>query len=118
MNKKIFHYLEMAAKIAKKNGMEKNFLLGSVGIRSDGVLVSAFNLPTKLPSRLAHSEYRLSSKLDYGATIYVARVRCDTGKFGMAKPCHDCFKALKSKKFKKIYYTISQNEYGIIYPEN
>lgn len=116
MNKKVFHYLEMAAQIASSKKDNRNFLLGACAVRADGAIVSAFNSPTEMPNRKVHAEYRISSRLDYGATVYVARVRCDDGQFALAKPCPDCFKILKSRKVKRIYYTISNNEYGIICP--
>lgn len=121
MKKKIFNYLEMAAQIALSKDDKRNFLIGSVGIRGDGAIVSAFNSPTPSPDRRIHSEYRLASKLDYGATVYVARVGSGnsthkTTKFSMAKPCPDCMRVLFSKRVKKIYYTISDKEYGIIFP--
>jgi tRNA(Arg) A34 adenosine deaminase TadA len=114
MNIKIFNFFEIAGRIASKKDDRRSFLLGSVGIRSDGKMVSAINSPTELPNRMAHSEFRLSKKLDYGATVYVVRVKLCDGKFGLAKPCESCFRALKSKKVNKIYYTISHNEYGVI----
>ena len=114
MNLKIFNFLEIAAKTATHRKDERSFLLGSIGIRSDGKLVKAFNSPSEFPDRTAHSEFRLSKKLDYGATVYVARVRLQDGQFGMSRPCFNCMKVLKSKKVKRIYYTISAGEFGII----
>jgi tRNA(Arg) A34 adenosine deaminase TadA len=114
MQKKIFDYFEIAARTAVSKDDERSFMIGSIAIRGDGVMVKALNGPSRFPTRQAHSEFRLSKKIDYGATIYVARVRLVDGEFGMSKPCPSCMKALLSKRVKKIYYTIGPNEFGII----
>lgn len=116
MNRKIFNYFEIAAQTAVLKNDERNFLLGSVGIRSDGTMVKSFNSSAVIPMPAAHSERRLAAKLDYGAVVYVARVRLIDGCWGMAKPCQSCMAALTAKKVSKIYYTISHKEYGVIIP--
>jgi tRNA(Arg) A34 adenosine deaminase TadA len=115
MNKKIFNFFEIAARTAKSKVDERSFLLGCVAVRNDGAIVKALNSASELPNRQAHAEYRIASRIDYGATVYVARVRLMDGTFGMAKPCRDCMKILMARKVRKIYYTISQKEYGTIY---
>jgi len=117
VNRKIFNYFEIAASMARSKEDGRSFLLGAIGIRSDGVMVKALNSISEVPNRRCHAEYRLASRLDYGATIYVARVKLIDQTFGMSKPCKNCQKMLASRKVKKVYYTISQNEYGIWYPE-
>ena len=114
MNRKIFNYFEIAAQVASSKKDERSFLLGSVGIRSDGTMVKSFNSSAKLPTPEVHSERRLAAKLDYNSIVYVARVRIGDGSWGLAKPCPSCMVALKAKRVKKIYYTISDNEYGTI----
>lgn len=114
MNRKIFSYFEIAAKTAMKGDNKRSFILGALGLRKDGAMVKSFNAPTISPDRFCHAENRLAKKLDVGATVYVARVRLDNFEFGMSKPCHNCMKALIAKKVKRIYYTISNNEYGVI----
>ena len=94
----------------------RTFLLGSVGIRSDGAMVKSLNSPTEIPNRKTHSEYRLSKKLDYNSIVYVARVRLADGKFAMARPCVSCQKVLCSKRVSKVYYTISECEWGLWIP--
>lgn len=116
MNRKIFNYFEIAAQTACLKSDERNFLLGSVGIRSDGTMVKSFNSSAVIPMPGAHSERRLAAKLDYGAIVYVARVRLLDGLWGMSKPCASCMTALIAKRVRKIYYTISHNEYGVIIP--
>ncbi len=110
----VFNYFEIAARTAVSKDDRRSFLLGAVGIRHDGTMVKALNSPTDQPNRQIHAEYRLSRKLDKGSTIYVARVRMDSGDFGMAKPCVDCMKALTHKHVKRIYYTIAPGEFGLI----
>ena len=114
MNRKIFNYLEIAGNIAITDFGEKNFLLGAVGERNDGAIVKAFNGRVETPNPSAHAEARLSKKLDYYATVYVARIKYIDGKFGMARPCIHCQKALAGKKVDKIYYTINSECYGLL----
>lgn len=116
MRKKIFNYFEMAGQAAQSKSDKRSFLLGSIAIRNDGTIVKSLNSATEMPNRQAHAEKRICSKLDYNATVFVARVCIGTGKFGLSKPCFSCMKALLSKKVKKIYYTINENEYGVIIP--
>jgi tRNA(Arg) A34 adenosine deaminase TadA len=112
----IFGYFLIAAKLSTKKQDKRQFFLGAVGIRSDGAIVKSQNGSSQEPFRTAHAEYRLSKKLDHGAVVYVARVKF-TG-FGMARPCPKCMKALLSARVSKIYYTISNTEYGIIHVSN
>lgn len=114
MRREIFDYFNIAAKltIAKKD--ERSFLIGSIARRSDGALVSAINSASEYPNRLLHSEYKISKKCDVGSVIYVCRVRLLDGTFGTARPCQPCRKCLISRGVSKVYYTISQNEFGTI----
>ena len=114
MNKKIFNYFEIAARTACSKDDRRSFLLGCVAIRADGCLVKSLNSPTEMQNRMAHAEYKLSRKLDSGAEVYVARVRLDNFKFGIARPCKSCMKRLKTMRVRKIYYTIDEFHYGTI----
>lgn len=107
--------LNIAAKEAiKRNAIDKRcFRLGSVGIRSDGAIVYSRNTSNYIKNRKIHAEYRLSKKLDYYGIVFVARVLRD-GSLGMARPCPDCVRALKSRRVRKVYYSIANNEYGCI----
>lgn len=104
----------MAAQRAAKNRDRRTFYVGAIGIRRDGTLVSSWNGSSRLPDRNAHAEYRLASKLDHGAIVYVARIKTGDWSLGLAKPCLACQKVLRSRKVKKIYYSIDENEYGVI----
>lgn len=114
MRRDIFHYLEIAAQTAVNKQDERSFLIGCVGIRNDGTLVKSLNGPSKCPTREAHAEYRCCNKLDVGATLYVARVRICDGAMGMSRPCQNCLKKIKSKRVKRVYYTIAPGEFGLI----
>lgn len=114
MRKKIFHYFQICAATTTKVQDRRNFLLGAIGLRSDGVIVKSFNGHSHFPNRRAHAEYRLAQKLDVGSTVYVVRVRLGDGKMALAYPCKSCQKVLASKGVKKIYFSINENEFGVI----
>jgi tRNA(Arg) A34 adenosine deaminase TadA len=119
--------LKLAAEysLPNDNGM-RTFIVGAVGIRQDGKLVHSKNEAVfdthsrdkkgffyqykRFPE--AHAESRLVKKIDFGATIYVARVIRSTGVLAMARPCETCQAILKAFKVDKVYYTISDNEWG------
>jgi tRNA(Arg) A34 adenosine deaminase TadA len=113
MNRKILSFFEIAARTACSKHDNRSFLIGAIGIRSDGAMVRSLNSPTENKNRKAHAECKLSRKLDYRSEVYVARVRMDNFEFATARPCVDCQKILKSKKITKIYYTIDNHQYGI-----
>jgi tRNA(Arg) A34 adenosine deaminase TadA len=114
MNRQIWNFFEMAGKFAVSKDDNRAFLIGSAAVRKDGVMVFATNSVSQEPNRQAHAEYRISAKIDRGSTVYVARIRLLNGEFAMARPCVDCQKILKSKRVKRVYYTISHNEYGVL----
>jgi|SRR5271166_321315 len=114
MNNKVWYYFDLAGKLTVAKNNSRSFLLGSIGLRKDGALVSAINSISQTPNRQLHSEYRLSRKLDKGSIVFVARVRLLNGEFAEAKPCFSCEKALRNKGVKRVFYTISHNEYGVI----
>jgi hypothetical protein len=88
--------------------------VAAVGKRTDGTLVQAWNVPSQGPNPDCHAEARLARKLDVGSIVYVARTRRDNGKLAMAKPCKGCYLAMKHRGVSKCFYTISENEYGVI----
>jgi tRNA(Arg) A34 adenosine deaminase TadA len=114
MNRKIFNYLEIAAQAAVSKVDPRNFLLGAVAIRSDGAIVKALNSPSETPQYSLHAEFRLSRKLDVGSVVYVARIRLDSGEWGLSRPCFSCMKALKNKGVRRIYYTVSPGAYMVL----
>lgn len=114
-NNKIWKYFDLCREQAVSKMDRRTFRLGALGLRNDGVMVSAINGPTDEPRPHVHAEFRLCSKLDHDAVVFVARVRRD-GSFGMARPCPNCQRVLKSRQVKKVYFTISDEEYGIFFP--
>ena len=113
-----------AARCAKSNDPDdmREALIGAVGERADGVVVFSrntavfdtdghtTNVPT--PFQPAHAEWKLTKKLDAGATVYVARVKKD-GSLAMARPCPGCQRVLRSRKVAKVFYTINPTTYGV-----
>ena len=111
---KAWKYFELAAEEAVKNQHDgRHYLLGCVAVRGDGCIVRASNGPTPVPMRAMHAEYRVTKKINYDAVVYVARVLRD-GSYGTAMPCASCMKALKMKRVKKVYFTISNNDFGMV----
>ena len=115
MANKVKQMLRLATVIATKttSGKRRNFLLGAIGVRSDGVLVSASNIPAQRQTPEAHAEYRVSRKLDVGAVVFVAR-KNRVGRLCNAKPCFRCESAMRSKGVKRCFYTISNTKFGVM----
>lgn len=110
------YYLKLAVKIAKKGREDRNYKLGCVAIRKDGVIVAAHNAMAKrMPFYSAHAERRVIRKAGYGATLFVARI-LSNGDWAMAKPCPTCQVVLKARRVKRVIYTIGPGEYGVWEP--
>jgi len=107
-------YLELAARIAQGAAWhEKHFLLGAVAIRNDGAIVTATNIRTQNREHSAHAEFRCLRKSGSGSVLYVARID-RFGEWAMAKPCELCQSLIKNKRVKKVFYTISPKEFGVM----
>ena len=106
-------YFRLAKGMAIKGDDRRQFRLGAVGIRRDGTLVVSRNIPTREPTPDAHAENRLTRKLEHGAVVYVVRVT-RKGKLTMARPCKTCRRAMQNRGVQKCYYSINENEYGMI----
>jgi tRNA(Arg) A34 adenosine deaminase TadA len=106
--------LLMAAGAGLRKSDLRAFRLGAVGIRNDGILVSASNGPAPFPHPDAHAEARLTMKLTPGSEIWVARVRKD-GTLGIARPCPRCMVRIKAAGVSRVAYTISDMEHGVIH---
>lgn len=113
MNPKKF--FDIAAKVAKIQDNERNYRLGAVAMRKDGVLVASSNLPTPFKNPDCHAEHRVLRKAGHGATLFVARID-RAGGFRLAKPCPDCQNLCRHLKVKRVYYTIEGNTYGVMTP--
>lgn len=114
---KIMTRLEKFFNIAREKAMTgdtiRKYRLGAVGIRSDGVIVTSRNISTRVPEPEAHAERRLVRKLDTGSIVYVVRA-LSNGSLTMARPCVRCRKAMQARGVKRCYYSVSDNEYGVI----
>lgn len=119
-------YLHMAACHAAKGHPGRRAFVGAIGIRDDGTIVKSHNgradvtrcgglmdVGTVIATR-NHAEARLVRKAGHGSTVFVGRVRRDTGAMVLARPCKNCYNILKNHGVKKCYYTISDHEYGVI----
>jgi len=106
-------YFRLAKETAVKGSEIRQHRIGAVGIRRDGVIVKSANLPNRNPEPMAHAEVRVMKKMGYGGVIYVARV-LRNGTVTMAKPCKGCQATMRFNGIDKCFYTISENEYGVL----
>lgn len=89
----------------------RSHAVGAVALRTDGAFVHARNGSSERVQPLVHAERRLLRKAGRGSIIYVARRRRD-GRIGLARPCEWCLTAMRRRGVKRVYYTISDQEYG------
>lgn len=104
---------EAALSSAEKIDNREN-LLGAVGIRNDGVIVSSRNVSARNISPTHHAETRLLRKLTPDSVVWVARVSKQSGSWALSKPCKKCQASLRNKGVKRIVYTIGPNEWGVM----
>lgn len=123
----MFDYLELAARISlpTDDNDPRNFWLGCVGVRRDGVIVSAKNGAVLASANYnyqlipnSHAEGRTLRKLGKRGTLYVARVSKKTRSYAMARPCGVCQIRIRASNVDKVVYTINENQYGIWYPNS
>jgi hypothetical protein len=102
----------------------RNFWIGCVGLRKDGTTVVAKNGAVHLGEvddyiviPQSHAEVRLLRKLGHDGTVFVARVSRKTGELVMSRPCSVCQVHLRSKRVKKAYYSINEDCYGLLLPD-
>lgn len=120
--------LHQAAEIARPSIQKdyRDFWLGAIGLREDGVMVSSKNGAASFRTEIksyqllptSHAEGRVLRKHGRGGVIYVARVSKKDGSLAMARPCGMCQVKLRAAKVSKVYYTINNNTYGIWYPDS
>lgn len=114
------HLLRLAARVAiSPNSDHRNHKLGAIGVRRDGIIVSARNGAQKVNNFYQHTpqlhaEVRCLRKMDMGGEMFIARVLSD-GSLALARPCPSCQVFLRGKKIKKVIYSISDLEYGTLY---
>ena len=107
----------MAAVAAKENPEKydnRAFYLGAVGLRNDGLIVTAKNVAATDIVRTHHAEVRVIRKLTPNSIIWVARVSRVDGKWTTSRPCSSCQRRMKNAGVKKVVYTISPDEWGTI----
>ncbi len=119
----MLNMLNLAAEIAlpTNDNDKRNFYLGCVGLRQDGVLVSSKNGASEFSASVkqyqllpnAHAEGRVLRKLGKGGIMFVARVAKKDDKLAMAFPCSMCQVRIRGMKIEKVYYSINENQYGI-----
>ena len=117
----IWKCFEMAKTVANLKEDRRSFIHGCVAIRGDGIIVAASNGAVALSPKdrrgyfgAAHAEFRVCRKIDKGAIVFVVRVGICNGKLKNAKPCQTCQNTMKKHGVTKVYYSISDTEYGTI----
>jgi tRNA(Arg) A34 adenosine deaminase TadA len=118
-------YFEMARELAVSSGEDdkRSFLHGAIGVRArDNVIVSAKNGAVFSSSKdtsvlvFSHCEPRLLRKLGKGGVIYIVRVLKKNGSYAMSRPCSICRPLIKGYNTELVYYSISNEKYGVWNP--
>jgi tRNA(Arg) A34 adenosine deaminase TadA len=107
-------YIKLAISVAIKSRNRRHYFLGAIGIRSDGKIVSAANIPSRGQDVNCHAETRLCRKLDIGSVVYVARTNKSGTAILNAFPCSGCLRNLRRKKVKEVYFTSVDGKIGKI----
>lgn len=110
-------YFRLAKQVALRGDTreaKRQYHIGAVGIRNDGTIVASSNIPNRVREPAAHAEARLVKKLDWDAVVYVVRVRSN-GTLALARPCQTCQSAMRLHGVRKVYYSISDTEHGVIH---
>ena len=114
-NNKIRYYFELAAKVARLgNTRVRDFLVGAVAIRRDGVLVASRNGSSHQSNPTAHAEYRVLKKAGLHSILFVVRVAKKDGSYRIAKPCSSCQAFMSEKRVDVCYYTKNDGTFGIL----
>lgn len=109
---RVNRYFRLARVVAEKGGARRQFRLGAVGVRTDGVVVTASNVSSRQPERRAHAEARVMRKLDYGSEVFVVRILRGGG-LANARPCRACQTAMRQRGV-SCYYSVNETEYGVL----
>ncbi len=107
-------YLRIASHLTLRGSKKRKAFVAAVGKRRDGTIVVAWNGQAEDRKPSAHAEARLARKLDHGSVVYVARTRRDDGRMAMSKPCVHCENTLRNRGVRRVEYTISDNEFGVL----
>lgn len=109
--------LAMAADVARDNPEKfdnRSFCLGAVGLRKDGVIVTAKNIAAANIVPTHHAEARVVRKLTPDSMVWVARVLRSTGEWTMSRPCLGCQGRMRAAGERGVVYTIGPDEWGAI----
>lgn len=107
--------LEIAAQAARYGTDIRGYALGAAAVRADGTIVVARNGSAPHPAPAAHAEMRLLRKCDRSThTVFVARVSA-RGELALARPCERCMAGLRARGIQRVVYSISTDEYGVVY---
>jgi len=112
---RVNRYFRLAKVVAEKGDSKdarRHFRFGAVGVRTDGAVVTASNVPVRGPERRAHAEVRVTRKLNFASVVYVVRI-LRNGRLANARPCSKCQAAMQQRGV-ICYYSISENEYGVL----
>jgi tRNA(Arg) A34 adenosine deaminase TadA len=113
-------YFRIAGRIAMSEDhhrkYRRRYLMGAVAIRNDGVIVISKNTTSKTPNQKLHAESRVLKKAGKGAILFVVRICRANGIFKMAHPCKKCMAEIQNREVRRVYYTISNREYGSFIP--
>jgi len=118
-------YIQLALELARLHGDHKDQLHGAVLVRGSRVINVGWNAQRyhSLANRfcnqqgvykLLHAEASAISGVDdcSGADIYVARYK--KGKAALSKPCYVCEGLLRHLKIRRVFYSISDDEIGVL----
>lgn len=108
-------YFKISAQkaIERGNNDRRGVLIGCVGL-SGSKIIQSKNIASMGISHSAHAEVRTIKKCNNISILYVSRIRKKDGNFSLAKPCKNCMTRIRAYRVKKVYYTISNSEYGVI----
>lgn len=109
--------LTLAASVAREGNSwsdNRSFLLGAVGMRKDGVLVTARNIAATDVTPGAHAEARVVKKLTCDSIVWVARIGRASTDWALARPCDTCRRRMKTAGVRKVVYTIAPSEWGVL----
>jgi len=124
---RIKRYIELAKKVAEESE-STDYRHGAVLVRGAAVISTSCNkngfksFGQRFRERdcghaTRHAELGVILGVDRakttGATVYVVRIG-KTGDLRLSKPCHMCRAVLEYVGVKKVFYSIDENEIGVI----
>jgi len=131
----MINMFKMALEYASSRNDERLFLIGALGLRHDQKLVKSRNLPVMVDQKIMngynerypypykHAEECLLRKLGRSdgrntPIVWVARQLRLNGRMAMARPCKTCETLLSYAGVERVHYTISEMEWGTMFPRS